>query len=65
MESIRSTVSFLEKLSATASLSDGIGQVRQKVPMTVFHVSDIVLQAFSPTKALHAGLGVLFVVGFS
>ena len=30
MESIRSIVSSLEKLSATALLSDGIGQVRQR-----------------------------------
>jgi hypothetical protein len=65
MESIRITVSFLEKLSATASLCDGIGQVRQKVLMTVFHVSDFVLQAFPPAKALHAGLGVLLAVCFS
>ena len=67
MESIRSTVSFLEKLSATASLSDVIGQVRpsQKVLMTVFHVSDIVLQTSSLDKALHAGLGVLLAVCFS
>jgi hypothetical protein len=65
MESIRSTVSFLEKLSATASLSDSIGQVRQKVLVTVFHISDIVLQTFSLAKALHAGLGVLLAVCFS
>ena len=64
-ESIRSTVSFLEKLSATASLSDGINQVRQKALMTVFHVSDIVLQGFPPAKVLHAGLGVLLAVCFS
>jgi len=59
MESIRRTVSFLDKLSATAALGDGIGLVRQKVLMTVFHVSDIVLYAFPPAKALHTGLGVL------
>ena len=35
MDSIRSTVSLLEKLSATASLSDSIGQVHHKAPMTV------------------------------
>ena len=65
MESIRSTVSFLEKLSATASLRDVIGQVRQKVLMTVFHVSHIVLQTFSLAKTLHTGLGVLLAVCFS
>jgi hypothetical protein len=65
MESIRSTVSFLEKLSATAPLSDVIGQVRQKVLITSFHVSDIVLQTVSLAKTLHAGLGVLLAVCFS
>jgi len=62
MESIRSTVSSLDKLSATAALGDDLGLVRQKTPMTVFHVSDIVLQAFPPAKALHTGLGVLLTV---
>jgi len=36
MKSIRSTVSFLYKLSATAALGDDLGLVRQKVLMTVF-----------------------------
>ena len=62
MKSIRSTVSFLYKLSATAALGDGIGLVRQKAPMAVFHVSDVVLQAFPPAKALHTGLGVILTV---
>ena len=31
----------------------------------VFHVSDIVLQAFSPTKALHTGFGILLAVCLS
>jgi len=62
MESIRSIVSFLDKLSGTAALGDGLGLVRQKTPMTVFHVSNIVLQAFPPAKALHTGLGVLLTV---
>jgi len=65
MESIRSTVSFLDKLSATAALGDGIGPVRQKALMTVFHVSDFVLQAFPPAKALYTGLGVLLAVCLS
>jgi len=30
--------------------------------MTVFHVSDIILQAFPPAKALHTGLDVLLTV---
>ena len=43
MKSIRSTVSFLCRLEATAALGDGIGTVRLKTLMTVFHISDIVL----------------------
>ena len=65
MKSIRSTVSFLYKLSATAALGDCIGLVRQETLMTVFHVSDIALQAFPPTKVLHTGLGVLLAVCLS
>jgi len=42
-KSIRSTVSFLFKLSATGGLGDDLGLVRQKMLMAVFHVSDIVL----------------------
>jgi len=38
MESIRNAVSFLCKLSTTAALGDGIGLVRQKTLMTVFHL---------------------------
>ena len=56
MKSIESTVSFLYKLSSTAALDDGISLVCQKTLMSVFHVSDIVLQA------LHTGLGVLLAV---
>ena len=59
MESIRRTVSFLDKLSATAALGDGIGLVRQKTLMTVFCISDITLQTFPPARALHTGIGVL------
>jgi len=62
MKSIRSTVSFLYKLSATAALGNDLGLVRQNLLMTVFHVSDIVLQTFPPAKALHTGLGVLLTV---
>jgi len=62
MKSIRSTISFLYKLSATAALGDDLGLVRQKALKTVFHVSDIVIQAFPPTKALQTGLGVLLTV---
>ena len=65
MKSIRSTVSFLYKLSATAALSDCIGLVRRKTLMTVFRVSDVVLLAFPPAKALHTGLGVLLTVCLS
>jgi len=61
-KSIRSTVSSLFKLSATAALGDGIRLVRQKTLMSAFHISDIVLQAFPPTKALYTGLGVLLAV---
>jgi len=63
MKSIRSTVSSLFKLSATAALGDGsIRLVRQKTLMSAFHISDIVLQAFPPAKALYTGLGVLLAV---
>ena len=62
MKSVKSTVSFLYKLSATTSLGDNIGMVRQKAPVTVFHVSDIVLQEFPLAKAVHTGLGVLLTV---
>ena len=65
MKSIRSTVSFLYKLSATAALGNYIGLVRQKTLMTVFHVSNIFLQAFTPANALHTGLGVLLDVCLS
>ena len=65
MKSIESTVSFLYKLSATGALGDGMSLVRQKTLMTVFHVSDIVLQAFTPAKAIHSGLGVLLAVCLS
>jgi len=64
-KSIGSTVSYLYKLSASAALGDGMGLVRQKTLMTVFHVSDIVLQAFPLAKALHTSLGVLFDVCLS
>ena len=43
MRSVKSTVSFLYKLSSIATLGDGIGLVRPKILMTVSHVSDIVL----------------------
>jgi len=62
MKSIRSTVSFLYKLSGTAALSDCIRLVHQKTLMSAFHISDIVLQAFPPAKALYTGLGVLLAV---
>jgi len=65
MESIRSTVSSLDKLSATAAFGGCTGSVRQKAPMTALHLSDIVLQAFPPAKAVHTGLGVLLAVCFS
>ena len=62
MVSIRSIVSFLYKLSATAALGDDLGLVSPKTLMTVFHVSDIFLQTFPPAKALYTGLGVLLTV---
>ena len=61
-KSIRSTVTFLSKLSATGALGDDLGLVRQKTLMTGFNASDIVLQAFPPARALHTGLGVLLTV---
>jgi len=65
IKSIKSTASFLYKLSATAALSDGIGLVRQKSLMMVFHVFDIHLQAFPPAEALRTALGVLLAVCLS
>ena len=68
MESIKRTVSFLDNLSATAALGDGIGLgrlVRQKTLMTVFRISDIVLQTFPPARAFHTGIGVLLAVCLS
>jgi hypothetical protein len=65
MKSISSTVSFLYKLSGTATLGGGIGLVRQKTLMMVLYVSDIVLQAVPPAKALHTGLGILLSVCLS
>ncbi len=66
MKSIGSAVSSLYKFSATASLGGDISLVRQKTLMTAFHhVSDIVLQAFTPAKALNTGFGVLLAVCLS
>jgi len=65
MKSIRRTVSFLYKLSATAALRNGIGLVHQKTLMMVFHVFDIHLQALPPVEALRTGLGVLLAVCLS
>jgi len=64
-KSIGRTVSFLYKLSATAALRNGIGLVRQKTLMTVFHVFDIHPQAFPPAEALRTALGVLLAVCLS
>ena len=61
MKSIRRTVSFLYNLSATAALGDDLGLVRQKT-LTTFHVSDILVQALRPAKAIQTGLGVLLTV---
>jgi len=65
IKSIKSTVSSLYKLSATAALGDGIGTVRQKTLMTIFHVFDVALQGFPLAKALYSGLGVLLAVCLS
>jgi len=62
MKSIGRTVSFLYKLSDTTALRNGIGLVRQKTLMTVLHVFDSHLQAFSPAEALRTALGVLLAV---
>ena len=62
LKSIKSIVSFLYKLSATAALGDNIGLVRQRTLMGAFYIFDIVLQAFPPAKAIHTGLGILLVV---
>jgi hypothetical protein len=65
MRSIRSTVSFLYKLSATAALVDGMSLVRQKTLVTDFNGSDIVLQPCPPVRALYTGLGALLAVCLS
>ena len=62
MTSIKSTVSFLYELSATASLNNDAGLVCQKALMELSHVSDVVLQAFPPANAIYTGLGVLLAV---
>jgi len=59
MKSIGRIVSFLYTLSPTAALCNGIGLVRQKTLVMVFHVFDIHLQEFPPAEALRTGLGVL------
>jgi len=62
MKSIKSIVSILATLSATASLGDTIGLVSQKGADSVFHISDRFLQPFHPVKAIYAGLAILLVV---
>jgi hypothetical protein len=62
LKSIKSIVSFLYKLSTTPAFGDNIGPVRQKTPMGLFYIFDIVLQTFPPAKAIHTALGVLLVV---
>lgn len=62
LESIKSIVSFLYKLSATAALGDNIGLVHQRTLMGAFFICDIDLQTFPPAKAIQTGLGVLLVV---
>ncbi len=62
MKSIKSTVSILTTLSATASLGDTIGLVSQKGTDSVFHIPDVFLQPFHPVKAIYAGLAILLAV---
>lgn len=62
--SIKSTISVLYALSATAVFGDATGLVRQNL-LKGYSVSLIlILQSFKPAKAIHTGLGVLLAVRF-
>ena len=61
MKSIKRTVSFLYNLSGTVAFGDDLGLVCQKTLITL-HLSDIVLQALQPAKAIQTGIGVLLTV---
>ena len=62
MQSIGSTVSFLNQLSTVSFLSDVISPVRQKTLTSVSHIADTALKVFPPVTAIQAGLGILLAV---
>ena len=62
MKLIESTVSILYTLSATASLGEANGLVRQNVPMGCSTSLMNFLQPFPPAKAILAGLAILLAV---
>jgi hypothetical protein len=59
---IKNTVSISIKLYATASLGYAVGLVCQKSADGMSHISDGFTQLLPPSKAIYAGLAILFVV---
>ena len=62
MISIKNTVSISIRLYATASLGYAVGLVCQKSADGMFHISDGFTQPLPPSKAIYAGIAILFVV---
>ena len=62
MISIKNTVSISIRLYATASLGYAVGLVCQKSADGMFHISDGFTQPLPPSKAICAGIAILFVV---
>ncbi len=62
MKSIKSIVSILSRLFATAFLNDVIDLVRQKLLTTFSTALTFFLQPFPPAKAIYAGLAILLSV---
>jgi len=62
MKLIKDIASILATLSATASLGDSIGLVRQKSLMASLMVLTFSLQPFPPATAIYAGLAILLSV---
>jgi hypothetical protein len=61
IESINNTVSILSTISATASLGDAIGLVRDRA-LTPCSTALTVLQSFPPAKVILVGLAILLAV---
>ena len=60
IKSIKNTLSILTTLSDTATLGDSISLVRRNVLVVYFTALTAFFQPFSPAKAIHAGLAILF-----